>query len=77
MLKLIPQIWKKIKTRQYQKILIPKYDGPFEIVKKIGAITYKLKLLERLQLHPSFNVSFLKPYHKDPDPNRVQTKRLP
>lgn len=48
MLKLIPYIWKKIKSRQYQKSLIPKYDGPFEIVKKIGAITYKLKLLERL-----------------------------
>ena len=45
--------------------LIPKYDGPFEIVKRVDAIDYKLKLPERLQSHPTVHVSFLKPYHGD------------
>ena len=48
-----------------------KYNGPFEVVMKIGVVSYKLKLLERLKLHPSFHVSFLKPYHEDPDLDRV------
>ena len=64
-------------SRQYQKGLILRYDGFFEIVKKIGVVAYKLKLPKRLQLYLSFHVSFLKPYHKDLDPNRVQAKRPP
>ena len=45
--------------------LIPKYDGPFEIVKRVSTIAYNLKLHERLQIHPTIHVSFLKPYHGD------------
>ena len=48
-----------------------KYDGPFEIAKKIGVVAYKLKLPERLKFHLSFHVSFLKPYHEDPDPDSM------
>ena len=36
-----------------------------------------LKLLERLKLHSTFHVSFLKPYHEDLHAERVQTKRVP
>ena len=71
MFKLTPQIWKKIRSKQYQKALIPRYDGHFEIVNKIGHVAYKLKLLKRLQFHPSFHESFLKPYHEDPDLDRM------
>ena len=77
LLKLTPQIWKKIIYKQFQRGLIQKYDGPFEVVKRIGNVTYKLKLLERLKLHPTFHVSFLKPYHSDPSLDRVQAKRNP
>ena len=41
------------------------YDGLFEIVKRVSVVAYKLKLLERLQIHPTVHVSFLKPYHGD------------
>ena len=77
MLKLTSQIWKKIINKQFQRGLISKYDGPFEVVKCIGNVAYKLKLPERLKLHPKFHVSFLKPYHNDPSPDRVQAKRKP
>ena len=66
LLKLTPQIWKMIRNNQFQRGLIPKNDGPFEIMKRIGNVAYKLKLPERLKLHLTFHVSFLKPYHQDP-----------
>ena len=77
LLKLTPQIWKKILNKQSQRGLIPKYDGLFEIVKRIGIVAYKLKLSKRLKLHPTFHVSFLKSYHYDPSSDKVQAKRNP
>ena len=46
-------------------MLVPRYDGPFEVIRKMGAVAYRLKLLERLKLHPIFHVSYLKPFHED------------
>ena len=77
LLKQTPQIWKKIQNKQFQRGLIPKYDNPFEIVKQVGNVAYKLKLPERLMLHPTFHVSFLKPYHHDHSSDIVQAKQKP
>uniref|UniRef100_A0A803P659 Reverse transcriptase domain-containing protein n=1 Tax=Cannabis sativa TaxID=3483 RepID=A0A803P659_CANSA len=41
LLKLTPQIWKKITDKRYHEGLVQKYDGPFEIVQKVGAVAYK------------------------------------
>lgn len=38
MLKLTPHICKKTKGKHFQRGLIPKYDGPFKIEKKIGVV---------------------------------------
>ena len=77
LLKLAPQIWNKISSKTRQRGLIPNYDGPFEVIKRVGHVAYMLKLLERLKLHPTFHVSFLKPYHEDLDAERVQIRRIP
>ena len=51
-----------IKTLQPTKKLADKWYGPFEVVAKIGASAYKLKLLNRWKkVHPIFNEMLLKP----------------
>ena len=77
LLKLTLQIWKKIRNKQFQRGLMPKYDGPFAVVKRVGNVAYKLKLRDRLRLHPTFHVSFLKPDHYGTSLDRVQAKQNP
>jgi hypothetical protein len=63
LLKLTPQIWKKIVGKNRHCELVPRYDWPFEVMGKVGVVAYKLKLPERLKLHPTFHDSYLKPFH--------------
>jgi hypothetical protein len=42
-----------------------KYFGPYFVLKRIGATTYKLQLLEGSLVYPVFHVSQLKPYTPD------------
>ena len=78
LLKLTPQIWKKINSKTVHRGLIPKYDGPFEVMKRVGKVAYRLKLPDRLKVHPTFHVSYLKPFHGDlADSERQQGKRAP
>ena len=77
MLKLTPQILKKFSSKTRQRGLIPKFEGPFEVIKKVGEVFYMLKLLEILKLHPTFHVSFLNPYFEDADQGRAQVKHAP
>lgn len=78
LLKLTPQIWKKISSKAVHRGLVPKYDGPFEVLKKVGAVAYRLKLPDRLKVHPTFHVSYLKPFQQELlDAGRKQAKRAP
>jgi hypothetical protein len=52
--------------------LMPKFIGPFKILKKVGNDAYKLDLPDHKKLHPVFHVSLLKPYRHDDTPGRVQ-----
>lgn len=76
LLKLAPQIQKQITSKVRHRGLIPKYDVPFKVVQKVGKVSYRLKLSERLMIHPIFHVSFLKPYFADiDDPDMNKTKK--
>jgi hypothetical protein len=54
--------------------------GPFTVVRKVGAISYELKLPDSWRVHPVFNTVFLRPWvppvaahqhHDDPPPPDV------
>lgn len=60
------------------KGLIRRYKGPFEVVDKVGKVSYKLQLPPSMKIHPVFHVSMLKPYHGDEgDPIRNDSTRAP
>ncbi|KAL3498715.1 hypothetical protein ACH5RR_041447 [Cinchona calisaya] len=53
-------------------------DGPFEVIKRVGKVAYRLKLPHRLKVHSTFHVSFLMKYNKDElDEGRRPTKSAP
>ncbi|GKA46857.1 putative mitochondrial protein [Tanacetum coccineum] len=69
-------VWVYVKLQPYRKAtlrqgkqnkLLPKYFGPFLIIKKVGKVAYKLQLRNSSQIHPVFHVSQLKLY-KGPVP---------
>jgi hypothetical protein len=49
--------------------LLPKWVGPFEVLKKVGQVAYKLRLPANIKVHPVFHVSLLRAYRRD---GRVQ-----
>lgn len=77
LVKLLPQQFKAF--RSLHKGLIRRYEGPFEIVGKVGKVSYRLDLPDTLKIHPVFHVSMLKPYHADEDDQtrRVSTRAPP
>ena len=64
-----------INTTRPAKKLDDKRYGPFEILKKVGPSSYKLKLPGTWKIHPVFNEALLTPYHPPTFPS--QEKPLP
>lgn len=56
------------------KKLLPRYVGPFPIVKRVGRVAYKLQLPANWFIHNVFHVSLLRAYKSD---GRVQPPPLP
>ena len=55
-----------------------KYAGPFVIAKRLFEDVYKLDLPPKIMVHPTFQVSLLKPYHEHKvRPERKQVLRPP
>lgn len=78
LLKLTPHIWKKIDSQGRHRALVARHDGPFEVAEKVGEVACQLKMRGRMKIHPTFLVSFLRPYIEDPeDTDRYKIKRAP
>ncbi|GJW75067.1 putative reverse transcriptase domain-containing protein [Tanacetum coccineum] len=64
MLKVLP--WKRVVRFGKRGKLNPKYVGPFKVLEKVGAISYKLELPQELsRVHNMFHVSNLKKCYAD------------
>lgn len=48
------------------KKLLKKYDGPFEIMQKLNAVTYRIRLPSTYRIHPVINIAHIEPYHQSP-----------
>jgi Chromo (CHRromatin Organisation MOdifier) domain len=62
--KLGDQVWldtRNLKTTHHKKIG-PKREGPFEIMKVIGPVTYQLKLSTTWRIHNAFHTTLLQQY---------------
>ncbi|KAA0041182.1 reverse transcriptase [Cucumis melo var. makuwa] len=65
------QVLKKLKVEQIRfrghrdQHLARKYEGPMEVLKKIGNALYWAVLPAWMKIHPVIHVSNLKPYHQD------------
>ena len=46
----------------YHKKIGPKREGPFEILKVLGPVTYRLKLPSTWKIHPIFHMTLLRQY---------------
>lgn len=54
----------KFKDNNCPKFM-PRFIGPFTIAERVGNVSYKLTLLDTMQVHPVFHVELLKEYRGD------------
>ncbi|KAA0051292.1 reverse transcriptase [Cucumis melo var. makuwa] len=47
------------------QLLVRKYEGPVEVLKKVGNTSYRVALPTWMKIYPVIHVSNLKPYHQD------------
>ena len=45
-----------------------RYNGPFEIIKKISPVSYQLQMPASYRIHPVLNIAHLEKYHAAPPP---------
>ena len=55
----------KSEKGQGKKFLM-KYDGPFEVIKKINPVSYCLRMRASYGIHPALNIAHLEKYQTSP-----------
>ena len=62
---------------QVQGKLAPRYIGPYQVLKKVGAVAYCLELLEEMSdIHPVFHVSQLRRCLRIPEVEHVPVETI-
>ena len=46
--------------------LLMKYNGPFEIIQKLSAVSYRFQMPEYYGIHPVLNIAHLEKYQPSP-----------
>ena len=54
----------RIAKSNLTKKLLPRFIGPFKVLKEVGKQAYELELPPTMKMHDVFHVSLLKPYHQ-------------
>lgn len=60
----------QFRNRKDQR-LVRKYEGPMEVLKKVGNASYKVALPAWMKIHPIIHVSNLKPYQPELNNDRA------
>ena len=78
------QVMIKLRSKQFRfrrnrdHRLVRKYEGPIEVIEKVGRTSCRLQLPTWMRIHPVIHVSNLKSYHPDDDDHqRNQVTRPP
>ena len=59
--------WKKVMRFEKKGKLSPRFNGPYEVIEKVGPVPYRLALPPDLEkIHNVFHVSMLRRYRSDP-----------
>ena len=60
-------LWKKVMRFRKKGKLSPRFIGPYEVIKKVGPVVYKLALPPDLEnIHNVFHVSMMRRYRSNP-----------
>ena len=67
----------RIKAPSNSRALTPRRFGPYEVIKQMSPVTYRLKLPTSLKIHDVFHVDLLTPYHETEEHGENYTQPPP